>query len=68
MSEQEEVTVTSIDAVNMAADGDVNGFKSTINDLLMDKVRDAVDVKRFDVQASFMSQDEPEEVETTTEE
>jgi|AP03_1055505.scaffolds.fasta_scaffold74275_2 hypothetical protein len=68
MSEQEEVTVTSIDAVNMAADGDVNGFKSAINDLLMDKVRDAVDVKRYDVQANFMSQDEPEEVETTTEE
>jgi len=68
MSEQEEVTVTSIDAVNMAADGDVNGFKSAINDLLMDKVRNAVDVKRYDVQANFMSQDEPEEVETTTEE
>lgn len=68
MSEQEEVTVTSLDAVNLAADGDVNGFKSAINDLLMDKVRDAVDVKRYDVQANFMSQDEPEEVETTTEE
>lgn len=68
MSDQEEVTVTSIDAVNMAADGDVNGFKSAINDLLMNKVRDAVDVKRYDVQANFMSQDEPEEVETTTEE
>jgi hypothetical protein len=68
MSDQEEVTVTSIDAVNMAADGDVNGFKNAINDLLMDKVRDAVDVKRYDVQANFMSQDEPEEVETTTEE
>jgi len=68
MSDQEEVTVTSLDAVNLAADGDVNGFKSAINDLLMDKVRDAVDVKRYDVQANFMSQDEPEEVETTTEE
>lgn len=68
MSDQEEVTVTSIDAVNMAADGDVNGFKNAINDLLMDKVRDAVDVKRYDVQSNFMSQDEPEEVETTTEE
>ena len=68
MSDQEEVTVTSMDAVNLAADGDVNGFKSAINDLLMDKVRDAVDVKRYDVQANFMSQDEPEEVETTTEE
>lgn len=68
MSEQEEVTVTSLDAVNMAASGDVNGFKSAINDLLMDKVRDAVDLKRFDVQANFMSQDETEEVETTTEE
>ncbi len=68
MSEQEEVTVTSIDAVNMAADGDVNGFKSAINDILLNKVSDAVDVKRFDVQSNFMSQDEPEEVETTTEE
>jgi hypothetical protein len=68
MSDKEEVTVTSLDAVSMAADGDVNGFKSVINDLLMDKVRDAVDVKRFDVQTSFMSQDEPEQVETTTEE
>ena len=68
MSEQEEVTVTSLDAVKLAADGDVNGFKSAINDLLMDKVRDAVDVKRYDVQTNFMSQDEPEEVETTTEE
>lgn len=68
MSDQEEVTITSLDAVNLAADGDVNGFKSAINDLLMDKVRDAVDVKRYDVQANFMSQDEPEEVETTTEE
>jgi len=68
MSDQEEVTVTSLDAVNLAADGDVNGFKSAINDLLMNKVRDAVDVKRYDVQANFMSQDEPEEVETTTEE
>ncbi len=68
MSDKEEVAVTSLDAVSMAADGDVNGFKSVINDLLMDKVRDAVDVKRFDVQTSFMSQDEPEQVETTTEE
>jgi len=68
MSDKEEVTVTSLDAVSMAADGDVNGFKSVINDLLMDKVRDAVDVKRFDVQTSFMSQVEPEKVETTTEE
>jgi hypothetical protein len=68
MSDKEEVTVTSLDAVGMAADGDVNGFKSVINDLLMDKVRDAVDVKRFDVQTSFMSQVEPEKVETTTEE
>jgi len=68
MSEQEEITVTSIDAVNMAADGDVNGFKNAINDILLNKVSDAVDVKRFDVQRSFMSQDEPEEVETTTEE
>lgn len=69
MSEEETVAVTSIDAVNMAADGDVNGFKSAINDMLMDRVKDAVDLKRFDVQNKFMSSaDDVEETETTTEE
>lgn len=69
MSEEESISVTTADAVTMAADGDVNGFKSAINDILMDKVKDAVDLKRFDVQNNFMSSmDDVEELETTTEE
>ena len=54
MSEEQDVNVTAVDAVTMAADGDVNGFKSAINDLLMDKIADAVEVKRFEVQSKFM--------------
>jgi hypothetical protein len=54
MSEEQDVNVTAVDAVTMAADGDVNGFKSAINDLLMDKIADAVEVKRFEVQSNFM--------------
>jgi len=69
MSEEETVAVTSIDAVNMAADGDVNGFKSAINDLLTDRVKDAVDLKRFEVQNNFMSSvSDDVEQETETEE
>jgi len=69
MSEEETVAVTSVDAVNMAADGDVNGFKSAINDLLMDRVKDAVDLKRFEVQNNFMSSvSDDVEQETETEE
>lgn len=69
MSDEETVAVTSVDAVNMAADGDVNGFKSAINDLLMDRVKDAVDLKRFEVQNNFMSSvSDDVEQETETEE
>ena len=69
MSEEETVAVTSVDAVNMAADGDVNGFKSAINDLLLDRVKDAVDLKRFEVQNNFMSSvSDDVEQETETEE
>ena len=69
MSDEETVTVTSVDAVNMAADGDVNGFKSAINDLLLDRVKDAVDLKRFEVQNNFMSSvSDDVEQETETEE
>lgn len=69
MSDEETVAVTSVDAVNMAADGDVNGFKSAINDLLLDRVKDAVDLKRFEVQNNFMSSvSDDVEQETETEE
>jgi len=63
MSEENELQYNTVDAVNLAAAGDVNGFKSAINDLLMDKVKDAVDVKRFDVQQNFMPSEAAPETE-----
>ncbi|MEK9697687.1 MAG: hypothetical protein VW270_18115 [Candidatus Poseidoniales archaeon] len=51
------------DAVKMAVDGDAKGFQSAINDILMDKVRDAVDLKKIEVASSFMSSESEEEVE-----
>lgn len=51
------------DAVKMAMDGDAHGFQSAINDILMDKVRDAVDLKKIEVASSFMSADSEEEIE-----
>ena len=51
------------DAVKMAMDGDAHGFQSAINDLLMDKVRDAVELKKVQVASYFMSSDSEEEVE-----
>ena len=51
------------DAVHMAMDGDAKGFQNAVNDILMDKVRDAVELKKIDVASSFMSPDSEEEVE-----
>jgi hypothetical protein len=53
----DEQTVTSLDAINMAAEGDVTGFKDVVNDLLMDKIKDAVEIKKHEVSTNFMSQD-----------
>jgi hypothetical protein len=54
---------TTKDAVQMAMDGDAKGFQSAINDIMMDKVRDAVDLKKIEVASSFMSSDSEEEIE-----
>lgn len=51
------------DAVKMAMDGDAHGFQSAVNDILMDKVRGAVDLKKIEVSSSFMSADSEEEIE-----
>lgn len=53
----DEQTVTSLDAINKAAEGDVTGFKDVVNDLLMDKIKDAVEIKKHEVSTNFMSQD-----------
>lgn len=55
--------VTTQDAVKMAMDGDAHGFQSAVNDLLTQKVYDAVQLKKIEVASSFMSSDSEEEVE-----
>jgi len=62
MSEEQE-TVTSLDAINKAAEGDVSGFKDVVNDLLMDKIKDAVEIKKHEVSTNFMSQQDNQEPE-----
>jgi hypothetical protein len=47
--------VTTQDAVRMAMDGNASGFRDAVNDILMDKVRDAVDIKKIEVASTFMS-------------
>ncbi|MBC8549313.1 MAG: hypothetical protein H8D23_06645 [Candidatus Brocadiales bacterium] len=43
------------DAIGMAGDGNVAEFKDAVNSLLMDKIKDSVEIQRHQVAASFMS-------------
>ena len=52
---------TTKDAVKMAMDGDTHGFQTAINDIMMGKVRDAVDLKKIEVASTFMSSESEEE-------
>jgi len=54
---------TTQDAVKAAMDGDASTFRNAVNDILMDKVHDAVNLKKIEVASSFMSSDSEEEVE-----
>lgn len=51
------------DAIKLAMDGNASGFQTAINDILMDKVRDAVELKKVQVASTFMSADSEEEIE-----
>lgn len=53
MSDEENV-YTTVDAVNLAADGNVNEFKSAISDIMIDKITSAIEIKKFEVQSNFM--------------
>ena len=56
------------DAVKMAADGNASDFKDAVSSMLMDKIQDAVGMKKAEVAASFMSEPEVEsEVEVQSE-
>jgi len=55
--------VTTKDAVQMAMNGDASGFRDAVNDILTQKVYDAVELKKLEVASSFMSADSEEEIE-----
>ena len=54
---------TTQDAVKSAMAGNVNDFRSAISDILTHRVRDAIEIKKSEVAASFMSAETEEEVE-----
>lgn len=64
------MSYTTKDAVKMAMNGDASKFQEAISDLLMDKVRDAVSLKKIEVASNFMSSEEivEEEIEISEEE
>lgn len=58
--------VTMRDAVVNAMEGNPSEFRSSVNSLLMNKIKDAVEIEKMNIAASFMDT-ETEEV-TTDEE
>ena len=52
---------TTTDAVKHAMAGNIADFKNAVNDILSHKVRDAIELKKLDVAANFMSADVEEE-------
>jgi len=52
---------TTRDAVMAAMDGEASTFRSAVNAVLMDKVHDAVELKKIEVASSFMSSDSEED-------
>jgi len=53
---------TTQDAVKFAMDGNVKEFQSAVNDLLMDKVQQQIQLKKVEVASSFMSASSEEEI------
>lgn len=51
---------TTKDAVNFALNRDANNFRDAISDLLANKVKDHIDLKRVEVASQFMSAEEDE--------
>lgn len=48
---------TTSDAVKFATDGDVAKFKDAIDDAMLEKIKDAVSIKRTEVASSFLQQE-----------
>jgi len=54
---------TAKDAVELAFDGNVSAFRDVVNDLLLDKVYNAVEMKKYEVAGNYMSMDSEETIE-----
>ena len=54
--------VTMRDAFISAMEGNPSEFKSSVNSLMMNKIRDAVEIEKMNIAASFMSTETEEEV------
>lgn len=54
---------TAKDAVQHAFDGNVSAFRDVVNDLLLDKVYNAVEMKKYEVAGNYMSMDSEETIE-----
>jgi hypothetical protein len=54
---------TTIDAVALAAAGNGSEFKAAINDLLMARISDAVELKKTEVANQFLSPQEDDDQE-----
>lgn len=59
---------TTQDAVRSAMSGNVADFKDAVNDLLTQKVQSALELKKLDVSANFMSSEVDDEIESEPEE
>ena len=58
---------TTRDAVQMAMQGNSKGFQEAINDILTNRVRDALEVKKLEIASNFMTTDVEEEFEISEE-
>jgi hypothetical protein len=56
--------ISSKDAINMVVDGKASEFKAGVNAMLMDKVHDAIEIKKAELAQNFMS--EPEQTQDGT--
>jgi len=57
--------VTMRDAVKSAMEGNPSDFKNSVNSLLMDKIRQTVEIEKHKIAADFMN--DTQEVETDEE-
>jgi Na+-translocating ferredoxin:NAD+ oxidoreductase RnfG subunit len=49
------------DAIELAMDGNIQEFRNAVNDLLMDKVQQQIQLKKIEVASTFMSSEMVEE-------